>query len=135
MSFISLPQIVAVLFLPFPFLLNAAEGEAGSARDKAIDPELAIKQFHAPSNFKIDLFASEPQMKDPVAFCFDEEGRIYLAETERLVGSVYDIRGHMDMYSDDLSCRTVEDRAVMVKKFLGAKEKDLAVEADDIRLL
>ena len=39
------------------------------------------------------------------------------------------------MYDDDLACRTVEDRAAMVKKFLGNREKDLTAETDDIRLL
>jgi quinoprotein glucose dehydrogenase len=126
---------VALLILGFPFILNAGEGDAASAKDKAIDPELAIKQFTAPSNFKIDLFAAEPMMKDPVAFCFDEKGRIYLAETERLVTSVYDMRGHLNMYSDDLASRTVEDRAAMLKKFLGSKEKELGVADDDVRLL
>jgi quinoprotein glucose dehydrogenase len=128
-------RIVALLTLGYPIILNAGEGEASSAKDKAIDPELAIRQFTAPSNFKIDLFAAEPMMKNPVAFCFDEAGRIYLAETERLVASVYDMRGHLDMYSDDLACRTVEDRGAMVKKFLGNKEKELGVADDDVRLL
>ena len=58
-------------------------------------------------------------LKNPVAFCFDENGRIYIAETERLVTSVYDMRGHLDMYTNDLACRTVEDRAAMLKKFAG----------------
>ncbi len=96
---------------------------------------MAIKQFKAPHGFKIDLFAAEPQVQNPVSFCFDETGRVYVAETYRLTTSVYDIRGHMDMFLDDQSCRTVEDRAAMVKKFLGDKEKNLGVQADDIRLL
>lgn len=128
-------SIVVLWALGYPVILHAAEGEASSAKDKAIDPVLAIKQFTAPSNFKIDLFAAEPMMKNPVAFCFDEAGRIYLAETERLVTSVYDMRGHLDMYSDDLACRTVEDRAAMVRKFLGSKENELSVADDEVRLL
>ena len=46
-----------------------------------IDPVLAIKQFQIPAGFKMDLFAAEPQLLNPVAFCFDEQGRIYVAET------------------------------------------------------
>ena len=70
-----------------------------------------------------------------VAFCLTKRVYLYVAETSRLVSSVYDIRGHMNMYEDDLACRTVEDRAAMVKKYLGNKEGDLGVEQDDIRLL
>ncbi|HZQ47523.1 MAG TPA: PVC-type heme-binding CxxCH protein, partial [Verrucomicrobiae bacterium] len=128
-------RLVALLAFFFPPAMNAGEAEANSAKDKPIDPELAIRQFKAPSGFKVDLFAAEPQVKNPVAFCFDEQGRIYMTETFRLVSSVYDIRGHLDMYADDLACRTVEDRAAMVKKFLGNKAGDLAVDTDDIRLL
>jgi quinoprotein glucose dehydrogenase len=129
-------RLVALLTLALiPLALNAGEAEASGGKDKAIDPELAIKQFKAPAGFKVDLFAAEPQLKNPVSFCFDEQGRVYMAETFRLVSSVYDIRGHMNMYDDDLACRTVEDRAAMVKKYLGAKEGDLGVEPDDIRLL
>ncbi|HEX3987911.1 MAG TPA: PVC-type heme-binding CxxCH protein [Verrucomicrobiae bacterium] len=128
-------RFIALLSIGFPLILNAGEGEASDAKNKAVDPELAIQQFHAPLEFKIDLFAAEPMLKNPVAFCFDENGRIYMAETERLVTSVYDVRGHLDMYTNDLACRTVEDRAAMVKKFLGDHEKDLAVASDQIRLL
>ncbi len=128
-------RLVALLTLAFPLALKAGEAEVNGGKDKAIDPELAIKQFKVPPGFKVDLFAAEPQLKNPVAFCFDEQGRVYMAETFRLVSSVYDIRGHMNMYDDDLACRTVEDRAAMVKKYLGTKVGDLAVEPDDIRLL
>jgi len=32
---------------------------------------------------KVTVWASEPLMKNPVAFCFDEKGRVYVAETNR----------------------------------------------------
>lgn len=128
-------RLVALMMLAYPFAMNAGEAEANGGKAKPIDPELAIKQFKAPAAFKVDLFAAEPQMQNPVAFGFDEKGRIYMVETHRLVSSVYDIRGHLNMYDDDLACRTVEDRAAMVKKYLGSKVGDLAVESDDIRLL
>ncbi len=100
-----------------------------------IDAELAIKQFQVPTGFKVDLFASEPLLLNPVAFCFDEQGRIYVAETFRYRKSVYDIRGHMNMYSDDLACRTVEDRAAMIKKYLGDKIGTMTNESERVQLL
>ncbi|MDB6124453.1 MAG: hypothetical protein JWQ71_3446 [Pedosphaera sp.] len=109
---------------------------AGAAeRPPLIDPVSAIKQFRIPPGFKIDLFASEPQLLNPVAFCFDEQGRIYVAETYRYRKSVYDIRSHMEMYSDDLACRTVDDRSAVIKKYLGDKFQTLTNESEQIRLI
>jgi quinoprotein glucose dehydrogenase len=128
-------RVAALLALFVPLIVSAAEGDGSGANDRTKEPELAIKQFTAPQGFKVDLFAAEPQLKNPVAICFDEKGRVYVAETERLTTSVYDIRGHMDMFLDDQACRTVEDRAAMMKRLLGNKEKDLGIQADQIRLL
>lgn len=114
---------------------NTQNLPAQTAGGTVIDPELAIKQFQYPPGFKVDLFAAEPQLANPVAFCFDEQGRVFLAETFRYKTSVYDIREHMNMFNDDLASRTVEDRAAMIKKFLGDKVKDMTVESEVVRLL
>src|SRR5271155_5260974 len=88
---------VAVLLLSFAAITFAepAPGDnpkpSKQKQQPLIDPELAIKQFEVPAGFKVDLFASEPQLLNPVAFCFDEQGRIYVAETFRYRKSVYDI--------------------------------------------
>lgn len=36
--------------------------------------------FQLASGFKIDLVACEPQVMDPVATCFDQDGKLYVAE-------------------------------------------------------
>ncbi len=128
-------RLAALLSLCLSLNLRAGEGETNSGTDRSSDAELAIKQFKVPPGFKVDLFAEQPQIMNPVAFCFDELGRIYVAETFRLNKLVYDIREHLNMYDDDLACRTVEDRAAMVKKFLGENAKDLTAQSDRIRLL
>src|SRR5262245_43661291 len=43
-------------------------------------PESALKTFKIEPGFRIELFASEPQISDPVAMEFDEDGRIYVVE-------------------------------------------------------
>jgi quinoprotein glucose dehydrogenase len=100
-----------------------------------IDPQVAIKQFQTPPGFKVDLFAAEPELINPVAFCFDEQGRIFVAESYRYRRSVYDIRDHMNMYADDIACRTVEDRAAMMRKFLGDRVDTLTNQSEEILLL
>src|SRR5262245_4449881 len=43
-------------------------------------PQSALKTFKVEPGFRIELFASEPQISDPVAMEFDEDGRIYVVE-------------------------------------------------------
>ena len=100
-----------------------------------IDPQAAIQQFRCPAGFKMDLWAAEPQLLNPVAFSIDEQGRVYIAETYRYRKSVYDIRSHMDMYADDLACRTVADREAMIHQHLGAKWGVLTNESERVRVL
>src|SRR5262245_65673067 len=46
----------------------------------ALSPEAALKSFRLSEDFRIELFASEPQVLSPVEMVFDENGRIYVAE-------------------------------------------------------
>ena len=42
----------------------------------------ALKTFHLPEGFRIELVASEPLITDPVEIAFDEDGFLYVAEME-----------------------------------------------------
>ena len=99
------------------------------------EAEARIKQFRAPPGFRIELFAAEPMLANPVAFCIDEKNRFFVSETHRYRTSVLDIRHYMSMLEDDLACRTVEDRAAMCARVFGAQAKDLAIESEVLRLV
>ncbi len=43
--------------------------------------EDARKFIHVPAEFSLDLFAAEPDIVKPIAFAFDERGRMWIAET------------------------------------------------------
>jgi quinoprotein glucose dehydrogenase len=101
-----------------------------SASDQA---EKAIRTFRVPAGLKIELFAAEPLLANPVAFCIDEKGRIYVAETFRHGAGVTDTRGHMNWLDDDLASRTVADRVTMYKKFFGAGFESYKVEHERVR--
>jgi len=73
----------------------------------------AQKRIQVPAGFKVDLWAAEPLLANPVCFAVDEKNRFYVAETFRLHDGVTDIRSHMDWLDDDLACRTVEDRVAI----------------------
>jgi quinoprotein glucose dehydrogenase len=103
-----------------------------AASNEAVD---AIKRIRVPQGTKVELWAAEPMLANPVAFCVDEHNRFYVAETFRLHAGVTDIRGHGNWLDDDLACRTVADRIAMMKKFEGDKFKNYAVEHDRLRLI
>jgi len=56
----------------------------------------------------------------PVAIDVDPQGRVYVAEADRIQGGVADNRQHGYWLLDDLASRTVEDRAAYYEKWLAA---------------
>jgi quinoprotein glucose dehydrogenase len=115
-----------------------------------------MKKFRLPEGLQVELFAAEPHLANPVAFCVDEKGRFYVAETFRLSAGVMDIRGRKDWPSQDyvdsltpsekadlsdallnaeLSSRSVADRIAMYKKFMRKKADALAIESERISLI
>ena len=44
------------------------------------DPATLIAQMHLPPGFKATLFAAEPDVRNPIAMCWDERGRLWIAE-------------------------------------------------------
>jgi quinoprotein glucose dehydrogenase len=121
--------IIPIGVLPVTFAGDErGEPDSAGARSQAFNPRIApasdeakqaIKTFRVPSGLVVELFAAEPLLANPVAFCFDEKGAVYVAETFRHGAGVTDTRSHMEWLDDDLACRTVADRVAMYKKFLG----------------
>ena len=98
--------------------------------------EQALKRMRLPAGLEARLWAAEPMLANPVAFTFDEKGRVFVAETYRYRSSVLDIRDYMWMLEEELACRTVEDRAALIKKAFGpAGEKELSIEGEVVRLV
>jgi quinoprotein glucose dehydrogenase len=93
----------------------------------------ATRSFRLPGQLKVELFAAEPLLANPVAFCIDDKGVVYVAETFRLHAGVTDTRSHMNWLDADLACRTVADRVAMYKKFLGKDFASYSVHHDRLR--
>ena len=92
-----------------------------------------MRSFRVPSGLKVELFAAEPLLANPVAFCLDENGVAYVAETFRHSDGVTDTRNHMDWLDDDLASRSVADRVAMYKKYLGSNFESFHVQHERIR--
>ena len=46
----------------------------------AVEPAAAIATWKVKSGFKLQLAAHEPQVRDPIAICYDERGRMFVCE-------------------------------------------------------
>jgi quinoprotein glucose dehydrogenase len=93
-----------------PFVNAAQKRERSSAEEAAAAAILADKDL------KVEVWAAEPLLANPVAFGFDEKGRCFVVETFRHTQGVPDTRGK-PWLDDDLACRTVADRVAMYKKY------------------
>src|SRR5882762_7368921 len=111
---------------------NASAPKVAAASDEG---ERAMKRFRIPKGFKVELFAAEPQLSNPVAFTIDEHGRFFVAETFRLHAGVTDVRGHRDWLDNDLANRTTEDLAAMFQRFLGPKVNELTNNSERVQLI
>lgn len=52
-----------------------------NAMDKPLAPREALKKITVPDGFKVTLFAAEPDLLQPVAFDFDDRGRVWVVES------------------------------------------------------
>lgn len=95
----------------------------------------AIKRIQIPKGMKVELWAAEPMLANPVSFCFDEKGRCFVAETFRHSNGVTDNRSHMNWLVDELASRTVADRVALYEKHEGKNFASYAKEHDRVRLL
>ncbi|HEX3599139.1 MAG TPA: glucose dehydrogenase, partial [Lacipirellulaceae bacterium] len=122
--------------------MNCLTVQAAIAADDAspkgaITPqaELAAKAIQVPAGFTLKTVASEPNLANGVAFCFDPSGRIFVAETYRVGKGIEDDRGHMDWLDDDLAAKTVHDRREYLKRHLGDQIHKFTEASERVKLL
>src|SRR6187455_3375817 len=51
-----------------------------------LSPEAALASFELEPEYRIELAAAEPLIRDPVAIAFDERGRMYVVENRGYPG-------------------------------------------------
>ena len=123
-----------------PIILALLSPASGQGYQPKIEPATdagrkAIEKFQFPKDLKVSLWAAEPDLANPVAFCFDPQGRIYVAESFRLHKGVTDNRSHRNWLDEELACRTVEDRVRMYRRRFGEKIVDWQREHERVRRL
>ena len=63
--------------LPGLLLLSGCGERTGTG---PLSPEESLASFQYPSDVRVEIFAAEPHVRDPVDLVFDEEGRAFVAE-------------------------------------------------------
>ncbi len=112
------------------------QGYEPDVKPASQEGEQNIANQQVPEGFTIKLWAAEPDLANPVAFCFDMLGRVYVAETFRQeYHGVPDNRGHRYWLEDDLRLQTVEERGEMYLKHHPEYAEEYTREHERIRRL
>jgi putative membrane-bound dehydrogenase-like protein len=83
-------------------LWNIAQQEGRQA--KLLSPQEAVDAMTVKDGFKVDVWASEPMITQPMAFCWDDRGRLWVAENRD-----YESRGHGFSNAGDSRILILED--------------------------
>jgi quinoprotein glucose dehydrogenase len=124
-------------------LFTARCAAAADADDSAAFATAPISQaarlsaagFRVPPGYRVTPVASEPLFANPVAFCFDPAGRIFVAETHRVHHGTEDNRNHMDWLDDDLAAQTVADRRAYIERRMADNLQHYTESSELVRLL
>lgn len=71
---------------------------------KFLTPDEAVKAMTIKAGYKVNAWAAEPLMTQPMAFCWDDRGRIWIAENKD-----YESRGHGFSNSGESRILILED--------------------------
>ncbi len=93
-----------------------------AAQDTAPPP---IKVL-VPDGFRVELFAREPLVADPVAFDIDSKGRIFVAESHRQERGIEDNRSSAFWLLDDLAAQSVDDRLRYYEKWKDKRKNGMS---------
>ena len=141
---LAIVQAVTVARVLAPALAQATPGTAGITRSEKAPrprPDRLLQGVTLPDGFRLETVATEPQVRNPVAFDIADDGRIFVAETYRAWESVFDIRDRhkqarkllrgrgqtptkpsvdriaQDMLEAEIAARTVADRQDFVRTY------------------
>ena len=96
---------------------------------------VSARKFQLLPGLKLDVWAAEPQLSNSVAFCFDGRGRAFLAESDRWAISVFDITAHTHWLLQDMSFRSVADRAAFLTREFATNLTLLTKDSEAVRML
>ncbi len=120
-----IPLTLAALLACAPFSSALTDEKTeGTANPEAIpalaDEKAILSTIQYPEGMVAKLFAREPDVQDPTAITFDEQNRLYIAETHRFERGVEDNRRN-PWVADDYKLTSTAGRLEMYKKYADKK--------------
>ncbi|MEO8614130.1 MAG: hypothetical protein ABI600_03235, partial [Luteolibacter sp.] len=115
-GFIAVDQITFTDHPNQQFLPTTREGKP-LVQGLALTKVVAGVNIPEGSILKIEATYKDQKITSPTAITFDDQGRVYVAETHRFRAGVEDDRGNLFWYLDDLASKTTKDRSAMYEKW------------------
>ena len=108
-----------IVFTDFPNLKFPPATREGKEFIDGLVPTDVVAGAKIPigSTLKVEATYKDQQLSSPTAITFDEQGRVYVAETHRFRDGVEDDRDHLYWYLDDLASKTTGDRRALLEKW------------------
>src|SRR6188768_2290984 len=75
-----------ILAVFLSMVVVVASDAACFAQDKPVPVSEAAARFKMPPGFQATLFAGEPDLVQPIAFTFDDRGRVWVVENHSYPG-------------------------------------------------
>jgi quinoprotein glucose dehydrogenase len=124
-------------FAPFAALCLSAVARAqhGPAAPDFDGAAADLRRFQPAAGLKVEVWAAEPQLENPVAFAFDNSGRCFIAETHRYGISIFDITQNTNWLANDLSFRSPADRGAFLEATFTTNRALLTRDSELVRLV
>lgn len=74
-------DIPNLVYKEVPGIPNYEKRDPAPRYQEPLSPEESKKLIHVPAGFKLELFASEPDIINPIDMAWDERGRLWVIET------------------------------------------------------
>jgi quinoprotein glucose dehydrogenase len=111
-----------LIAVPEKDTLEKIEGTANAEKVPAQDPDKALlSTITYPEEMTARVYARQPDALNVTAIAFDEQNRLYLAETHRFDRGIEDNRRNQHWLRDDIALTSTAERLAMYQKHAAVK--------------
>ncbi len=123
-----------VIFTDYPNQKFPATTREGRAFVDGLAPSPVVAGVNIPisSALQVEATYKDQHLTSPTAITFDEQGRIYVAETHRFRHGVEDDRDHLYWYLDDLASKKTSDRLALHEKWKSKVSLEKLTEKSEV---
>src|SRR5882762_522230 len=98
-----------------PCLLVARLATVSSAQEGPVAAAQATRHFKLPAGFQATLFAGEPDVVQPIAFTFDDRGRLWVVENHSYPGWAGEHHDRVLIFTDRNGDGRFDERKVFLE--------------------